>query len=182
MATAAAIAAAAIGAAGAIGGSVISSQASKSAARAGKPDPHRIPLPPYAGAMNHYMARTLAANIDKVPPSFSDYLNSGGTAKFPFEDPGFTSVEAKKLGLIDKGGQPVPTLTAADAQNGLNDDQQDFLARWMFAHGKVNSPLYNMGRLSTRIANLEARGAGGPARDAKISRLSEKLSKRRSAL
>src|SRR5690242_2030710 len=108
-AAAAGIAAAAIGAAGAIGGSVISSRGAANAAQiAGRGIGTKVPLPGYASAINHEVARGLAENMNAVPPSLDQYVKSGGTALFPWTNPGITPVEGVKLGIFDKKGNAVP--------------------------------------------------------------------------
>lgn len=141
MATAATIAAAAIGAAGSIGGAAISSQGAKSAAAAGAPHPEYVHLPGYAAAINREVARALALNMNKVPPSFAEYVDSGGTATFPWTDPGLSPIDLRRLGLMygsrKKGFKPVPLVSTEQAASGsLNAEQQAFLNQWLKHHGK----------------------------------------------
>jgi len=130
------IVAGAIAAAGALAGAGIAAgsanQAAQSAKTAGPPGGYRrIPLPGYADAINRIVARGEALNIGKVPPSFDQYVESGGTELFPYTDPGMTPQEVKQLGLVDKYGKPTPFVSNADAAAGhLNPEQMSFLAQW----------------------------------------------------
>lgn len=177
MAAAASIAAAAIGAAGAIGGGILSSKGAKDAASAAQPRPQRIPLPPQASAINQMAARALAMNLGAVPPSFSDYVRSGGRATFPFQHPGFTPPEVRKLGFIDVRGNPVPFVDPVAAQSGdLNPEQTLFLARWLASQGR-GGQLARLGKLSSRIERLEDK-APSPRREARLERLRGRLANR----
>lgn len=171
-AAAAAIAAAAIGAAGSIGGAAISAKGAKDAASG---SPYKLPLPKYAQALNQQVAQALALNMGQQPPSFVDYVKSGGMETFPYIDPGISPQNARKLGLITGRGTDVPTMSAADAAAGnLNPEQLMFLADWTYRRGRKSSPLFDIGRLNTRITRLEGR-PDTPRRDAREERLRGRL-------
>lgn len=116
------VAAAAVAAAGAVAGGVISAQGAQAAAKAGKPRAQKFPLPPYELGLEKYQTRLLAENLTKTPPSFAQYVASGGTAQFPITDQGFTPQEARKLGIVGQRGQQVPFL--APGQTTLTPEQQ----------------------------------------------------------
>lgn len=132
---AAAIVPAVIGAAGSIGGAAISSSGARDAAAAARPHPQRIPLPKWAQAINSINARALALNAGKVAPSFVDYQQSGGTATFPWQDPGMTPAEAYKLGFINKRGKAKNFLPTGEVPLDLTPEQLLFLAAWEKQHG-----------------------------------------------
>lgn len=178
MATAAAIAAAAIGAAGSIAGGVISSQGASKAAKAGRSGRgEAIPLPKYAAAINHILARATALNVGAVPPSFADYQASGGTATFPWQDPGITSVEKYKLGLVDRAGGDVP----GGPDSSLSPEERLFLAQWFASRGRQGNPLYGLGQLGNRIDRIDAKPST-PKRERRLDdlrgKLEDRLSKR----
>jgi hypothetical protein len=119
------IAAAAIAAGGAAYSGVQQSQAASAAAKqAGKMT--RVPLPGYAGAVNRYAAQLAAENANVQPPSFQDWVKSGGQATFPLRDPGLTPAMQRNLGLVSKQGFNVPRTPEGTA--GLTQDQLMFLA------------------------------------------------------
>jgi hypothetical protein len=136
MATVATIAAAAIGAAGSIGGAAISSHGASQAAKAGRPQPQYIPLPKYASAINHQVARDLALNMGKTPPSFASYVDSGGTLDSGFQDPGLNPRDLRSLGLMyggrNRGFHPIPLVPGSQAASGqLTPEQATWLRQYL---------------------------------------------------
>jgi len=173
------IAAAAIGAAGSIGGGILSSQGASAAARAARPRRQTIPIPPYAKAGQELVARDLALNIGAVPPSFIDFVNSGGTATFPFQNPGLSPLEARQLGVVGPAGQQVPFVQPG--QSTLTPEQQMYLGMQLARmHGPLShSPLANLYRLDVRRERLGdlLQTPGRIRREEKISAREEKIRK-----
>ncbi len=169
----AAIVAAAIGAVGAIGGGVLASQGAKSAAKAARPRQQTIPIPPFAKAGQELVARDLALNMNAVPPSFIDFVKSGGQATFPFQDPGMTPLEARQLGVVGPAGEQIPFVGRGQSQ--LTPQQLMYLgfqlANLKGAAGK--SPLANLYRTTRREEHLETLPQD-PKRVARESRLKSK--------
>lgn len=77
-------------------------------------------------ALQNYLSRIYAANVGGVPPSFSDYVSSGGTATFPFKDPRMTPNEAAELGFVAPQGGTVPFYQPGQGQ--LTQEQQLYAA------------------------------------------------------
>lgn len=153
------IAAAAISAAGAIGGGVIASQGAKSAAAASRPQTQTIQLPKYQRGLQSYFARLLSQNVTAVPPSFTDYISSGGTAQFPIVNPGMTPKEAKQLGIVGKRGQEIPFFDPN--ASALTPEQKLFLGEQEASRAKFgtsgfnpNNPLVRAFNLNKKIARL----------------------------
>lgn len=127
------IAAAGIGALGQLGAAGLGFAGNQQAAGQ-KPQTQTIPLPPYQDALNRITARALALNMMQTPPSFQDWVNSGGTAKFPIINPGITPKGAKDLGIVTGVGGQVPFVygpggtTIQNAGLGeLSPEQQQYL-------------------------------------------------------
>lgn len=173
----ASIAAAAISAAGAIGGSLIGANAAENAAsRSNVGQPQYVPLPKYAQVINRQMARATALNVDKMPPSFQDWVTSGGTATFPWTPAGLTPVEEWKLGLVDRYGGNVPGV----AQSDMTPEQQIFLGQWMARHGR-GGPLAKIGRLANRLDRLQAKPLT-PHREKRIGNIEDRLARQLAGL
>lgn len=164
------VAAAAIGAAGAVAGGVIASQGAQAAAKAGKGSAHTIPLPKYQRGLESHYARLLAENELNVPPSFGQYVQSGGTATFPITDPGFTPREARELGFVGKQGQKVPFVQPG--ATSLTPEQALYLGyqRSQSPGADPRDALLRAYRLNQRMGKLEGR-TDTPGREQKISRL-----------
>lgn len=163
MATAAAIAAAAIGAAGSVAGGVLSSQGASKAAKAGKGSEHRFPLPPYQHALEQYYTRLLASNLNNVAPSFGSYVASGGAATFPMHDTGFTPQEARDLRLVGPRGGAIPFV--GKDQTALTPEQELFIGSQQKSKG---APLGRAYHINQRIARILE---NNPDRQALIERL-----------
>ena len=73
------------------------------------PQKRTVPLPPYIDALQHMTARWLAENMTAQPPSFADYIGSGGTAHFG-SDVQMSPMEAVGLGLVSRKGRAVPFM------------------------------------------------------------------------
>ena len=180
MATAATIAAAAISAAGSIGGGALAAQGASKAARAARPRRQTVPIPPYAKAGQELVARDLALNMNAVPPSFMDFVNSGGTATFPFQDPGLSPLEARQLGIVGPQGQQVPFVQRGQGQ--LTPQQLMYLGMQL-AHLKGmagKGPLANIFRAAAREEHLKdlPQTHGRVAREGRIESRVEKAKKR----
>lgn len=121
---------------------MISSQGAASAARtAGRGVGTRVPLPPYARAINQETARATALNMNAIPPSLDQYVKSGGTATFPWQAPGITPQDAVRLGMVGKRGQPLSFLSQAQLAGApLTNSQLLQLADWYKSQGKKLTP------------------------------------------
>src|SRR5438046_7364927 len=84
------------------------------------------PEPAYERALRHYTTRLLAQGAASVPPSFLDYVSSGGTAKFDLGDTRMTVGEARGVGEFGPKGQPIPRYDQGQGQ--LTLDQMLYLA------------------------------------------------------
>src|SRR5439155_2406665 len=83
------------------------------------------PEPAYERALRHYTTRLLAQGAASVPPSFLDYVASGGTAKFDMGDTRMTAPEYRSLEL-DPKGHAIPRVDPGQSQ--LTLDQLLYLA------------------------------------------------------
>lgn len=78
---------------------------------------------PYVTGGQSYLSRLFALNAATPPPSFADYVKSGGTATFPMAGVGqFTPREAQQLNLVGTNNQPMPWFDPT-AQNRLTEAQ-----------------------------------------------------------
>jgi hypothetical protein len=161
MATILAAVSAVVGAGASTFGAVKQGQAAK---KAGAQGPgtlvNRIPSSPEAAGLQSYLARLYAGNIQARPPSFGDYVSSGGTAAFPLQHTGFTPEEARQLGFVGGGNQAIPyydpnaqtqytpsqVLFEGGRQAALRDSGKDI--------GPV-SPLEAFFRTNRRIGNYQ---------------------------
>lgn len=112
-----------------------------------KPELLTVPLQPYENVIRQYLSRLLALNATAVPPSFGEYVQSGGKAKFPISDPGLSPTEMMQLGLIDKFGNA--RVRVPIGQQGLNPDQKLFYAFQKFQRENVGKKDANA--LGTRL-------------------------------
>lgn len=172
-----AIAAAAIAAAGAAAtaGSTIyaSKQQSAAAGKAAKAagTPTNVPLPPYAAALNKDIARIYALNMGQMPPSFAQFVSSGGAAKFPFIDPGLDPKQREQLGLIGPGNQPVPFQSRQTSQQPLTMQQILFEGmRRLSKNPNRMDPISRLTRVSDNLKKLQAKDQT-PQRERKEARL-----------
>lgn len=118
----------------------------------------RIPLPANQQAMQDYMLRVAAANVNKPLPSFGDFMDSGGTARFSLDNATMTPSEAMALGFTSNHGTDIPYYD--QGQNGvLTEEQKLFAGQRDIDRGKKNTPLAklrqaksNMGQASARLA------------------------------
>lgn len=161
MATAATIAAAAAAASAA--GSIGTAAYQASQGGPAGPKQRKIPLTPYMAAFERYNARLLAQNETNQPPSFGDWLKSGGTATFPINNPGFTPQEARRLGIVGPHGTQVPFVSPG--QSMLTPEQQLYLG-----YQQHKGPLFKAYRENQRIGRLEGmpQTAGREAREARL--------------
>jgi hypothetical protein len=153
----AAVAAAAITAAVAVGTTAYSASQQGAAARGAKGQPSKVPLPPYATALNQDVARVIALNMGQTPPSFAQYVASGGTAKFPFIDPGLSPRQRQQLGLVGTSNQPVPFQPRATSTQPLNLQQLLFEGsrRLAASHGSATDPIAQLARATNRLNKLQ---------------------------
>jgi hypothetical protein len=127
--------------------------------------------------LQSYSARLLAENATATRPSLQDYAASGGTAKFPITDPGFTPAEAADLSIVDPhSGLPMPFVNKSQTQ--LTNAQQMFLGQQRARQG-ATGPLAQYGMASARIGNLQRKGqttgvAGSAAINTRIANLTTK--------
>lgn len=176
-ATAAAVAAAVVAASATAYSAYSSSQASKKAAAiAGRPrQGQRIPLPPYAQALNTYSSRLIAENANKVAPSFGEWVKSGGEATFPMTDVGFTPKEMAGLKMVDpRTGGPVPFGAAGQRQ--LTPEQILYLGQQKFDKGG-GGPMSRYYWVNKRLDTL-----AGKDQTADVTAKEERLGTRKSRL
>lgn len=135
-----------VGAGGSIAGGLLGQK------KGNGPNLQTVPLPPYAQAVNRYIARLYASNVNAQPPSFGDYVKSGGTATFPIRDPGFTPLDLQQLGFIDAQGNPSSFLP--DTQHtDLTTEQKLFLGQQLARRGGTGllASAYRKGAKADRI-------------------------------
>lgn len=127
MATAAVVAGAVASVAAAGIGAASSAGAFGSGASGKVGSPKSVPLPPYAAAINRIVARDTAANMNRTPPSFATWLQSGGTADFGMKPTGMTPQEAQDLRLVDRSGNPIPQFELSQIGQPLTQEQKMYL-------------------------------------------------------
>lgn len=104
--------------------------------KAGKPATYfQLPTSYPNDALQNYLSRIYAANIGQQPPSFGEYVASGGTATFPFKDPRMTPNEAAELGFVAPQGGSVPLYTLGQGQ--LSQEQRLFAAGELFKQHRL---------------------------------------------
>lgn len=152
----AAVAATAIQAAGT---AYSASQATSSGGNGGLRAPRltRIPQTPSQRGLEQYYTRILASNLTTMPPSFNDFVMSGGTARLPLQNLGMTPREAQLLGLIDKRGNPIPVVDSSTVDTtGLTSvEQQRSLGASQMRAGEINSPLARANQIENRANRLQ---------------------------
>lgn len=129
----------------------------------------RIPLPPSQQAFQDYILRTVAANATKQAPNFLEYVQSGGQAKFPFQDTGFTPDEARRLGFVSRQGTEVPFFDPG--QSKFNLSQALYAGSGDLAAGK-NTKLAKLSR-AFQMSNRIGRTLEDPSLDDKKRRALE---------
>ncbi|SRR6266852_955586 len=161
------IAAAAITAAGSATAATVSSQGAKAAAKAGKGQQHKVPLTPYQNAFERHLYRELALNQNAQPPSFADYIQSGGTATFPITDPGYTPKELRSLGMVGPRGQQIPFGLPSESQ--LTPQQALYLGYQQNREG-LTTPNTRAYALNQRIQQLlgQQQTTGRTAREQRL--------------
>ena len=184
------IAAVAVAAAGAIGSGIAASQGGGAAAKAGRGTPQNVPLPGYAQALNNYVARLVAANATAQPPSFAQYIQSGGTATFPLTNVGLTPAQAAKLGIVDpETGKQIPYLQ--HGQSSLTPEQKLYLGQHRLRlaglgessrHAPAGAgPLERYAALTNLEQHLQGKPQT-PRREAKESRVQDRIANLRKKL
>lgn len=102
--------------------------------------------------LQSYAARLLAENATATRPSLQEFAASGGTAKYPIKDTGFTPEEAAQLKIIDPhSGLPIPFVGKDQSQ--LTPAQQVFLGQQRY-RGGGRGPLANLGHITAQEQNL----------------------------
>lgn len=89
--------------------------------------PKQVPLPGYADATNRIVARDTVMNMNRTPPTFAEWLKSGGTATFGMKPTGMTPSEAQKLGIVDRSGNPIPQFETSQFGKSLTTEQKMYL-------------------------------------------------------
>jgi len=84
------------------------------------------PEPAYERALRHYTTRLLAQGAASVPPSFLDYVASGGTAKFDLGNTQMSPQESLAVGQFGHGGKAPPWVQPGQTQRTL--DQLVYIA------------------------------------------------------
>lgn len=127
--------------------------------------------------LQSYSARLLAENATATRPTLQEFAASGGTAKYPITDPGFTPGEAADLSIVDPhSGKPIPFVNKG--QTELTTAQQMFLGQQRARQG-ATGPLAQYGMASARLGNLQTKGqttgvAGSAAINTRIASLTKK--------
>lgn len=169
---AAVIAASAIAAAGSLASAGVQAYGASQAAKAGKGSAHKIPLPRYQRGLQSYYARMLAANMLAEPPSFADYVKSGGTATFPMKDLAFTPREARELGFVGKHGEQIPYVQPG--QTSLTPEQKLYLgSQQIHDPGMAGSALARAYQLNQRVGRILGR-PDTPKREQRVANLRAK--------
>jgi len=158
----------------------LASQGASKAAKAARPRQQTIPIPPFAKAGQELVARDLALNMNAVPPSFIDFVKSGGQATFPFQDPGISPLEARQLGIVGKQGQQVPFVQRGQTQ--LTPQQQLYLGLQLSQlkgapHDDPLARLYRQEVLRQSLLN-KPQTPGRVKREGRISANEEGIKKR----
>ena len=168
--------AAAITAAVAVGTTAYTaSQSGKAAGGGGAGKPSKVPLPPYASALNKQVARAMALNMGQVAPSFADYVKSGGTATFPFIDPGMTPREREQLGLVGPSNLPVPFEPRATSTRPLTLEQLIFEGtRRLGKDPTRQDPISRLVRATNQLKRLQDQ-AQTPRREKREGKVGEKI-------
>lgn len=132
------------------------------------------PEPGYEKALREYTARLLAQGASVVPPSFTDFVGSGGKATFNMGNTALTPGEAVGLGEVGRGGQPVPFMQPG--QTSLTPQQIMFIAS--LGGGKIGATpqIKQEGRQMTKLSTLESKPQT-TGRTAKEEKLAGKISK-----
>jgi len=121
-------------AAGAVGG--VGLQAAQAAGAFGKGGggggSTTIPLSPRSRALQGLSARLIAANVGAVPPTFAEFVRSGGMATFPLRGTELTPTEARRLDFVSRfGGQAIPFFDPR-MQTKLTPEQVLFMGEEKF--------------------------------------------------
>jgi hypothetical protein len=130
--------------------------------------------------LQSYAARLLAMNATATRPSLQDFAQSGGTAKYPITDTGFTPEEAANLSIVDPHtGRAEPYV--GKGQTSLTPAQQVFLGQQRARQG-ATGPLAQLGMLTAKQQGLQAKGqttgvAGSAAINKKLGNIGTKLTK-----
>ena len=123
----------------------------------GGPGTQQVPTgTPADNALRHYLQRLAALNVTNTSPSFADWVESGGKAKFEITDPGFTPTEAANLRLVDKQGRPIPffqpgvdaNADVGSGSEGFTPNQELFLGAAQYRKGADTAlaRMYEAGR------------------------------------
>jgi hypothetical protein len=110
-----------------IGSSAYSASQSGGGSGSGRaPSFANVPEPAYERALREYTARLLAQGAASTPPSFLDFVASGGKAKFDLGNTSLTPGEAVALRTVSRGGGTIPWVDPGQAR--LTPEQIMFAA------------------------------------------------------
>lgn len=153
-----------------------SSSRAASAASAGQGLQTKSVHPPgYIEGLQRYVAQLLAQNATAIPPSFSDYVQSGGTARFPLATTGINPVNARRLGLVGVNNEQVPYFDPR-SDTKLTPEQTMFIYnQGERARQTVGAPVRRYGRLTNREASLQSMLDAGVSDPIRAERLRNKL-------
>ena len=135
--------------------------------------------------LQSYTARLLAMNATSTRPSLQEYAASGGTAKYPIKDTGFTPEEAANMKIVDPhSGLPMPFVSKDQSQ--LTPAQQVFLGQQRAREG-ATGPLAQLGMLTARQGRLSRLGqttgvAGSAVINKKLGNIAKRLPKVQASL
>jgi hypothetical protein len=130
--------------------------------------------------LQSYTARLLAENATATRPTLQEFAASGGTAKYPIKDTGFTPEEAANLKIVDpRTGLPMPFVSKGQTQ--LTLAQQIFEGQRRAREGGTG-PLAQLGKLSYQQQMLQRRGqtagvAGAADITQRLGKVGTKLTK-----
>jgi hypothetical protein len=137
-----------------------------------KPEFEQVPKRPFETAQQKYMSRVMMANLANRGPSYQEWLESGGKAKFELTGLGMTPAEARKLGFVGPGGRaPEWVQPATVGETGLTPEQ--FIYSGQEA-AKGKGPAARIGRIQTRIERLQGMPELRPGQEKRLGRLQER--------
>jgi hypothetical protein len=142
----------------------------------------KIPLTPAAESLQNFTARILAQNALEVPPSFAEFLASGGQSKFGAIKTQLTPEEAVQLQLVGKTG-PIPFFDVG--QTALTPEQAASAGSERLAKGTFRKRVRNFEKRERKIEKKEVKLASGDfneRREGKINKRLAELQERQATL
>lgn len=112
----------------------------------------RIGPPGDVEALRRIFSRAIAQNMFNMPPSFQEYVGSGGEARFPIQFTGLSPVEMRQLRFVGPQGEEIPF--ARTDQESLSPAQLLFLGRHDERQG-LNSRPSRLYRSEVRVNQLQ---------------------------